>query len=162
MLSSREGDIDAVAHQIAVGLFDYVAEVNADAELDAPFRRQAGVALDRAALHFDRAAHRVDHAAELDENAVAGALDDAPMMNRDDGVDEIAAKRPQAHEDAILVCCPQAGCGRRPPQARIAASFRVSPIWRPSATGVSRSPAKGAEPSKSSSHKLIPYSKISK
>ena len=61
------GDIDAVAHQIAVALLDHVAEMNADAELDAPIRRHAGVALDHAALHFDRAAHGVDHAAELDD-----------------------------------------------------------------------------------------------
>ena len=61
------GDIDAVAHQIAVALLDDVAEMDADAKLDAPLRRQAGVALDHAVLHFDGAAHRVDHAAELDE-----------------------------------------------------------------------------------------------
>ena len=59
--------------------------MNADAELDAPFWRRAGVALDHAVLHFDRAAHRVDYAAKLDENAVAGALDDAPMMDGDAG-----------------------------------------------------------------------------
>ena len=97
------GDIDAVAHQVAVALLDHVAEVDADAKLDPLLRRQAGVALDHAALHFDRAAHRVDHAPELDDRAVAGALDDAPVMNGDDGVDEIAAKGPQAREDAILV-----------------------------------------------------------
>ena len=61
------GDIDAVAHQIAVALLDHVAEMNADAEFDALFGRQAAVALDHAVLHFDRAAHRVDHAAELDD-----------------------------------------------------------------------------------------------
>ena len=68
------GDIDAVAHEIAVGLLDDVAQVNADAEFDAPLRRQAGVALDEAVLHFDRAAHRVDNAAELDDGAVAVRL----------------------------------------------------------------------------------------
>jgi hypothetical protein len=55
-----------------------VAEMNADAEFDAALRRQTGVALDHAVLHFDGAAHRVDHAAELDEDAVPNALDDAP------------------------------------------------------------------------------------
>ena len=65
-LQSR-GDVDAVAHQVAVALLDDVAEVNADAKLDAPVRRHAGVALDHAVLHFDRAAHGVDHAAELDD-----------------------------------------------------------------------------------------------
>jgi hypothetical protein len=49
--------------------------VNADAELD------------EAGLHFDRAAHRVAPAAELDEAAVAGALGDAPMMRGDGGID---------------------------------------------------------------------------
>ena len=61
------GDVDAVAHQIAVALLDHVAQMNADAELDAPVLRHAGVALDHAVLHFDRAAHGVDHAAELDD-----------------------------------------------------------------------------------------------
>ena len=49
------GDIDAVAHEIAVALLDNVAQMNADAELDPPLGRQAGVALDHAVLHFDRA-----------------------------------------------------------------------------------------------------------
>ena len=88
------GDIDPVAHEIAVALLDDVAEMNADAELDAPFGRQAGVALDHAALDFDGAAHRVDHTAEFDDRAVAGALDDAPAMCGDRRVDEIAAQSP--------------------------------------------------------------------
>ena len=77
------GDIDAVAHQIAVALLDDVAEMNADAELDALLGRHAGVALDHAVLHFDGAAHGVDDAAELDDAAVAGALDDAAVMHGD-------------------------------------------------------------------------------
>ena len=85
------GDVDAVAHQVAVGLFDDVAQMNADAKLDAPFRRQAGVALDHAALDFDRAAHRVDHAAELDEAAVASALDETAVVCGDGRVDQVAA-----------------------------------------------------------------------
>jgi hypothetical protein len=50
------GDIDAVAHQIAVRLLHDVAEVNADAELDAAVGRQSGVALDQAVLHYMREA----------------------------------------------------------------------------------------------------------
>jgi hypothetical protein len=60
------GDIDAVTHQVAVRLFDDVAQMNADPKFDAALRRQAGVALDHAVLHLDGAAHGVDHAAELD------------------------------------------------------------------------------------------------
>ena len=56
-----------------------------------------------AVLHLDRAAHRVDHAAKLDEAAVAGALDDAPMMHGDGRIDQVAAQPPQARKRAILV-----------------------------------------------------------
>ena len=102
-LQSR-GDIDAVAHQVAVGLLDHIAEMDADPEFYAALRRQARVALDHAALHFDRAAHRVDHAAELDEGAVTGALDDATVMHGDGGINQVAAQRPKSRQGAILVC----------------------------------------------------------
>ena len=110
------GDIDAVAHQVAVRLLDHVAQMNADAELDPALGRHARVALDHAVLHFDRAAHRVDHAAELDEAAVAGALDDAAVMHGDGGIDQVAAQRPAAGP----ACDPRprrrAGCSRRRPR----------------------------------------------
>ena len=77
--------------------------MDADAELDPLLGRQSDVALDHAALHFDCAAHRVHDAPEFDDRAIARTLDDAPAMNRNDGVDEIAAKGSQAREDAILV-----------------------------------------------------------
>ena len=72
-------DVDAVAHQVAVAFFDDVAQMNADAERDPAILRYAGVALDHRVLHFDCATNGVDHAAELDEAAVAGALDDAAV-----------------------------------------------------------------------------------
>ena len=62
-----------------------------------------GVALDHGVLHFDCAAHRVDDAAELDDAAVAGALDDAAMVHGDRGVDQIAAQRPQPRQGSIFV-----------------------------------------------------------
>ena len=77
--------------------------MNADAKFDALVRRDAGVALDHAGLHFECAAHRVDDAAELDDAAVAGALDDAAMVHGDCGVDQVAAERPQPREGSILV-----------------------------------------------------------
>ena len=55
------GDIDAVAHQVAVALLDDVAKVNADAEFDLAIARHAGVALDHRVLDLDCAAHGVDH-----------------------------------------------------------------------------------------------------
>ena len=75
----------------------------ADPEYDAAILRNAGVTLDHGVLHFDRATHRVDHAAKLDYRAVASALDDAPVMHGDGRVDQIAAQRPQPRQDAIFV-----------------------------------------------------------
>ena len=72
-------DIDPVAEDVAV-LDDDVALVDADAELDAPLGRDVGVALGHLALHLGGAAHRVDHAGELDQQAVAGRLDDAAAV----------------------------------------------------------------------------------
>ena len=97
------GDVDAVAHQVAVALLDDIAEMNADAKLDALVERDAGVALDHGVLHFEGAAHRVDDAAELDDAAVAGALDDAAMMHGDCRIDQIAAQRAQPRQRSIFV-----------------------------------------------------------
>ena len=81
------GDIDAVAHQVAVALLDDVAQVDADTVFDPLFRRHTRVALDHAVLHFDRAAYGVHDAPELDDRAVAGALDDAPIVGGDGRID---------------------------------------------------------------------------
>src|SRR5215469_16393539 len=59
------GDIDAVAHQVAVALFDHIADMNADAKLDAPIVRNASVPLDHGVLDFQGTPHGVDHAAEF-------------------------------------------------------------------------------------------------
>jgi hypothetical protein len=77
--------------------------MNADGKLDASLGRQTSVALDHSSLHLDRASHRVDHTAKLNENAVAGALDGAPMMRGDRRINQIAAHPPQPRQSAILV-----------------------------------------------------------
>ena len=97
------GDIDAVAHQIAVALLDHVAEMDADPKLDALVGRDPGVALDHRPLHFNGAVHCVDDTAELDDAAVAGALDDAAVMHGDGRIDQVAAQRPKARQNSILV-----------------------------------------------------------
>jgi hypothetical protein len=97
------GDIDAVAHQITVAFLDDVTEMDADAELNPPVLSHAGIALDQAVLHLDRAAHRVDNAAKLDEAAVAGAVDDPPMVCGNRRIDQIAAQRPEPRERSLLV-----------------------------------------------------------
>ena len=97
------GDIDAVAHQVSVALFDHVAEMNADAEFDAALGRQAGVALHESMLQLDRAAYGVDHAAKFDDEAVARALDHPSSMDGDRRLDQVAPQRAQTRQDPILV-----------------------------------------------------------
>jgi hypothetical protein len=50
-------DIDAVAHKIADGLFNHIAQMDADRKLDTAPGRQANIAFDHATLRFDCAAH---------------------------------------------------------------------------------------------------------
>ena len=97
------GYVDPVPHEVAVALLDDVADVNTDAEFDSSVLRHAGVALDEPVLDLDRAAHRVDHAAELDDRAVAGAFYDTAVMSCDGWIDEVAAEPPQARKCPILV-----------------------------------------------------------
>ena len=77
--------------------------MNADAKLDPLLGRQAGVALGHAVLHFDCAAHGVDNASELDDAAVAGALDDAAVMGRYRWIDQIAAKASKTRERTLFI-----------------------------------------------------------
>jgi hypothetical protein len=72
-------------------------------KLNAAVLEHAGVALDHLALQLEGAAHGVHHAAELDDRAVSGALDDAAVMGGYCWVDEVAAQAPQARERTLLV-----------------------------------------------------------
>ena len=54
----------------------------------------AGVPLGHRPLHLDRAAHRIDDARELDQQAVAGGLDDAAAVLGDLRIDQLAAHAP--------------------------------------------------------------------
>ena len=91
--------------------------MNSDSEVDAVIVRNARVALDHRVLHFDGAAHRVDHAPELDQRAVARALEHPSVMGRDGWVDEFDAERPKPRQRAILVRAgqPTDTPPRRPP-----------------------------------------------
>ena len=77
--------------------------MDADAELDAALGRQAGVALDEAMLHLDRATHRVDDAAKLDDDAVARALDHPAAMDGDRRLDQVAPQRAHTRQNPVLV-----------------------------------------------------------
>ena len=89
--ASAPGNVDSVPHQVAVALLDHVAEVNADPEHDAAIFGHTHVTLDHGVLNFDLAADGVDDAAEVDDRAVAGALDYAPVMDGDRRIDQVAA-----------------------------------------------------------------------
>ena len=73
------------------------------AKFDALVRRDLSVALDHRPLDFNGAVHCVDDAAELDNCAVAGALDDAPVVDRDGRIDQVASERPQPRQNPVLV-----------------------------------------------------------
>ena len=55
------------------------------------------------ALDGERAVHRIDHAAELDQGAVADQLDDAAVVGGDGGVEKGLAVSLQGGERAGLV-----------------------------------------------------------
>src|SRR5271166_3709029 len=74
------GDIDAVAIEV-IALDDHVAEIDADAQLDAVVRRGAAVALRHRLLHFDRTAHGIDDAAKFHQHPVAGGLATRPRCS---------------------------------------------------------------------------------
>ncbi len=76
------GDVDAVAVDV-VALDDHVAEIDADAELKPAIGRNVGIALGLGALDLDRAAQRIDHAVELDQQPVAHGLDQPAVMGGD-------------------------------------------------------------------------------
>ena len=97
------GDIDAVAHQVAVALLDHVAEMDADPKLDAPVRRDPSVAFDHRSLDFNGEVYCVDDTPELDNGSIAGALDDPTVVDGDGRIDQVASERPQPRQNPVLV-----------------------------------------------------------
>jgi hypothetical protein len=77
--------------------------MDADPELDATLGRQASVALDHAVLHLNSAAHGVHDTAKLDKDAIARPLNDAAVMQRDGGVEQIAAECAKPRKRPLLV-----------------------------------------------------------
>ncbi len=74
-----------------------------DPKFDALVGRDSSVALDHRPLDFNCAVHCVDDAAEVDDAAVARALDDASAMGGDSRVDQITAQAAQARKRPVLV-----------------------------------------------------------
>jgi hypothetical protein len=84
------GDVDPVAHEVAVGFLDDVADMDSDPELDLPVLGDSRIALNEDALNFEGAAHRIDRAAELDNAPVAGPFDHAAPVCGDGRVEQLS------------------------------------------------------------------------
>ena len=105
------GNIDAIAKDVAI-LDDDVTDIDADAQLDAVLGRRAGVAPGHFVLHFDGTAQCIHHAGELDQEPVAGGLDEAAAVLGEFRIEELAAQRFEAFESAAFVGADQPGVAR--------------------------------------------------
>jgi hypothetical protein len=81
-----------------------VAQIDADAERDAPALRNAGIALGQAPLNLHGTAHRIHYACKLHQHPIAGGFHDVAAMLLDLGINQRAAVRLQLGERAFLVC----------------------------------------------------------
>jgi len=77
--------------------------MDADAEVDPAVGGQRAIAFRQDRLHFDRTAHGIDDTCELDQQPVAGGLDDATFMARDLRVDGFGAQHLEPAESTLLV-----------------------------------------------------------
>src|SRR5262249_6793765 len=85
-------DVNAVT--INVAAFDnYIAEINADAQLDTAISRRGGANLANLLLQIDRAGDSIDGAGDLNQHAIAHYLDDAALMPLKQGGQDFAPER---------------------------------------------------------------------
>jgi hypothetical protein len=82
---------------------DDVAEIDADAKADAFGLQPVGVPVRHSLLDYDGAAHGVDDRGELDQNAVAGGLEDAAAVLGDQRIDQFAPIAFESGEGSLLV-----------------------------------------------------------
>ena len=95
------GDINPVAVDVAA-LGEDIAQVHADAKLEGR-RARLAFRFGERSLDLHRAAHGLDRAAELGQQAVTHELDDVPLVSRDRRLDQLLAKPPDAVERAGFV-----------------------------------------------------------
>ena len=101
-LLKPRGDIYALAVAI-ISLDDHLAEIDADAQIDAFVLGNRSVALGHAALHRHGAFHRIDDTAEFSKHAVAHELEDAPVMPFNVRFEQFFPTGPQALKCPCLV-----------------------------------------------------------
>ena len=93
-------DVDPVAEDV-VAVDDHVAEIDPDAPFDARGGRLGPIGHRR--LPLGGATHRVDDAGELDEQPVAGGLDDAAVMLGNRRIDQPGAQCLHPRQRPFLV-----------------------------------------------------------
>src|SRR6516165_3489364 len=84
-------------------LGDDVAEIDPNAEPDPPVFGHIGFMVEHCALGFYRAAYSIQYAPKFHQHAVAGGLDDAPMVLGDLRIDELVAQRVETFEGDFFV-----------------------------------------------------------
>ena len=101
-LLQARGHVHAIAEDVVV-LADHVAEVDADAKADLAPRRHVAVAPRHAPLDLDRTRHGIRDARELDQHAIAGGLDQPPLVLGDRRVDQLETMGLETRERARLI-----------------------------------------------------------
>jgi hypothetical protein len=111
--------IDAVAEDVLI-VNNNVTLVHTDPEFDPLIDRDFDIAFSHRALDGHRATNSLHSARILDENAISGRFDDAPMIRGDAGIDDLtpngfdSAERfalVVAHQPAVADhVCHQDGC----------------------------------------------------
>jgi hypothetical protein len=97
------GDVDAVAVDAAVLFLDHVAEIDADAKLHAAVGREFEIAPLEHLLNLASRLDGFDGAGELGQNIVAGRVDDAALVARDDTRDGAAVFAQGRHRGGFVV-----------------------------------------------------------
>src|SRR6266849_2802836 len=95
-------NIDPITKDIVV-FNDNITDVNADAKFNPLDLRYIDIVFGHAALNFDRAAYGIYDAAELDESAVPGILDDTSVMLSDFRIEKRFSKSFQLRQRAFFV-----------------------------------------------------------
>jgi hypothetical protein len=95
-------DIHCITQDV-VFVDDYIADVNADAELDPLILRHIDILFGHAALNFVGTSDGVDHAGELNQGAVPCILDHTSVMLSDFGIQKRLPKSFQLRQRACFV-----------------------------------------------------------
>jgi hypothetical protein len=104
-------DVHAISEDV-LAFCNHVAEVNTDAEFHALIGRNSSVALGHPPLHPNGATHRVDHAGEFGQEAIAGVLHDPAVVSGDRWIDQLPEMRPEPFVRALLIRRHQARIAR--------------------------------------------------